>query len=1035
MRHHPRLHALCALLFLPLAAQAATADLLISEVIEGSSNNKAVEIHNGTGAPVDLSAGGYTLQFYFNGNTSPGTTLALSGTLADGDVYVLAPASATAAILAQADQTGGTWFNGDDAIVLRRGGSAGPVVDSLGQVGVDPGSQWGSGLVSTADNTLRRLATVCAGDTTPDDAFDPALEWEGYAQDTFDGLGSHATNCGGTPQPTDPTATGSASPASLAAGDDTVLTVQVTPGANPASTGLVVSADLEAIGGSAGQAFRDDGLSGDLVANDLEFTWAGTVAPGTSPGPKSLPVQVADDQGRSGAGTINLSVAIRVGIAGIQGQGIGSPLPVGTEVVTEGIVTARRGNGYFIQSAPGEDDGDPATAEGVFVFTSAPPPADAAVGNRVRVAGRVSEFSRTPHGYPLTQLNWASLTVLATGQALPAPVVIDDTVLAPTVALDALGRYQGMRVVLPAATVVGPTNGFGDFHVTLPGVPRPVREPGIAALDAVPLPPGNAIPVFDRNPERLRVESLGLEGGSAFNLDAGASVQGMEGILYYDRGDFTLLLGQRDATTSAGGALVAAVPAVEEGAVRIASYNIQNLSGGESVPLDRLAKLTDVFCQYLRTPDVVGLVEIGNLETARRLARAINEDEFDNCPDNPAYEAYLLSTSGSQRLGYLVKTAPVADGQPRVEVRGVVEHFVGEPLVAPDGSINPSLRLFDRPPLQLDARVNDGNGRQFPVQVLLNHNLSLLDTNNLSSNAQWGTVGNRSREKRKQQAERLSQLVESIQQADPAMPLVLVGDFNAFEFSDGYVDVMGIIAGTPAPADEVLLAGQSAVTRPLVNLIGTRPVDQRYSYVFEGNAQNLDHALVNQAVLEATEATLYHARVNSDFAADLAADPTVPVRSSDHDPLVADLVVPAFLDADLAVLVAGPFVPVHDGQRAPFLALVGNLGQSRALRPELVVHLDARPDQLLAVHAEGWLCDAPVADGDGSRLACGREEALAPGGFDLLRFDLQARRETVQDQVGLHIQARTRSNDTYAGNDSDGASVKVVGRPRSRGGH
>ena len=59
----------------------------------------------------------------------------------------------------------------------------------IGQIGVDPGTEWGTGLTSTADNTLRRKASVEAGDANGSDAFDPAVEWDGFATDTFDGLG------------------------------------------------------------------------------------------------------------------------------------------------------------------------------------------------------------------------------------------------------------------------------------------------------------------------------------------------------------------------------------------------------------------------------------------------------------------------------------------------------------------------------------------------------------------------------------------------------------------------------------------------------------------------------------------------------------------------------------------------------------------------------------------------------------------------------------------------------------------------------
>ena len=105
------------------ASCAPAAELFLSEYVEGSSYNKVLEIYNGTGAAVNLAAGGYAVEIYFNGSSSPGQTISLSGTVADGDVFVLAHSSASAAILAIADQTSGNLnFNGDDAVVLRKGG-------------------------------------------------------------------------------------------------------------------------------------------------------------------------------------------------------------------------------------------------------------------------------------------------------------------------------------------------------------------------------------------------------------------------------------------------------------------------------------------------------------------------------------------------------------------------------------------------------------------------------------------------------------------------------------------------------------------------------------------------------------------------------------------------------------------------------------------------------------------------------------------------------------------------------------------------
>lgn len=178
----------------PVPAQAAASTLFFSEYIEGTGNNKALEIFNGTGAAVNLS--GYAIQMYFNGNSSPGLTIPLSGTVADGDVFVVAHASAIPEILNQADLTNNAgWFNGDDAVALVQGSN---IIDVIGQIGVDPGVQWGAAPTNTADNTLRRKAAVCAGDPDGSDAFDPAAEWDGFAVNTIDGLGAHSANCNGS---------------------------------------------------------------------------------------------------------------------------------------------------------------------------------------------------------------------------------------------------------------------------------------------------------------------------------------------------------------------------------------------------------------------------------------------------------------------------------------------------------------------------------------------------------------------------------------------------------------------------------------------------------------------------------------------------------------------------------------------------------------------------------------------------------------------------------------------------------------------
>lgn len=169
----------------------AAGDLFLSEYVEGSSNNKALEIYNPSGVAVDLSAQNYSIHLSFNGGSTT-TTIPLTGTVPAGGVFVIKHSLASADIVA--NQTAELAFNGDDAILLRKNGVT---VDSFGVLGTDPGTAWTSGGVTTVDKTLRRKSTIATGDTNSGDAFDPSLEWDQFNQNDFTGLGSHTAGSGG----------------------------------------------------------------------------------------------------------------------------------------------------------------------------------------------------------------------------------------------------------------------------------------------------------------------------------------------------------------------------------------------------------------------------------------------------------------------------------------------------------------------------------------------------------------------------------------------------------------------------------------------------------------------------------------------------------------------------------------------------------------------------------------------------------------------------------------------------------------------
>jgi hypothetical protein len=170
-------------------------ELFISEYIEGSSNNKYIEIYNPTSSSVDLTD--YALVVYSNGSPTVSSTLNLVGTITPYSVFVVAHTSATI-YGGTPDQTvngGALGFNGDDAVALRKDGLN---IDVIGQIGVDPGTGWTGGGCSTENRTLVRKAGITTGDINGADAFDPSIEWDCFDVDDVTNLGAHTSECGPT---------------------------------------------------------------------------------------------------------------------------------------------------------------------------------------------------------------------------------------------------------------------------------------------------------------------------------------------------------------------------------------------------------------------------------------------------------------------------------------------------------------------------------------------------------------------------------------------------------------------------------------------------------------------------------------------------------------------------------------------------------------------------------------------------------------------------------------------------------------------
>ncbi len=581
----------------------------------------------------------------------------------------------------------------------------------------------------------------------------------------------------------------------------------------------------------------------------------------------------------------------------IQGNG-GSSSLVETTVTAKGIVTALRFNGFFLQAAAANYDTDANTSEGLFVFTDTAPPSSVLMGSEVQVTGRVTEYrpAADPTSPPLTQIvNSAMIVLLSSGNALPAPITITSADTNPAGSSEQLEKYEGMLVTIPTLMVVAPTAGFfeqggeanamatsnGAFYAVITGVARPFREPGVETDNW----PAN-IPRFDGNPERLRLDSDALVGAAKLEVTSGATLANVTGVLDYTFRCYTLLPlpGNQTQASVVGNISAPPVPEAAANEFTVASFNLERFfdttddPGVTDVALTpdgfarRLQKASLTIRNVLRMPDILGVEEMENLTTLQTLASKINSDAVAAGQSDPKYVAYLEEGNdpGGIDVGVLVKST-------RVTVVSVTQEGKSATFVNPANGQSETLN--DRPPLLLKALVHAPDRSRFALTLIVNHLRSLSGIEDPSS-------GNRVRHKRRAQAEFLAQLIQARQAADPTERILSLGDYNAFQFSDGLVDMIGTIKGTPTPAEQVVLASVDLVHPDLTDLIELVPIAQRYSYCFNGNAQAIDHELVNAPLLKHFSKLVY-ARTNADYPATYRNDSTRPERISDHDPAVA----------------------------------------------------------------------------------------------------------------------------------------------------
>ncbi|MFE6282699.1 lamin tail domain-containing protein [Streptomyces sp. NPDC057877] len=557
----------------------------------------------------------------------------------------------------------------------------------------------------------------------------------------------------------------------------------------------------------------------------------------------------------------------------IQGTTRVSPLAGQTVTRVPGVVTGVRtsgSRGYWIQDP--QADADPRTSEGVFVYTGSATPT-VSVGDSVLVSGKVTEYYPSSTTQSLTQITGPTATVLSSGNPVPGAVALDeDSVpdgyvptagggsiealpLEPAVyALDFYESLEGMRTEIADVRVVGGTTEYDELWVTV----KPDESPSARG--------GTLYSGYDQ-PNTGRIKVMSLDTTADFPVvNVGDELTGTtSGPLDYATYGGYNLQATRLGTVVDNGLQREVTRRQSRKELAVATYNVENLDALDSQEkFDRLAEGVAV---SLRSPDIVALEEIQDDNGAVNDGTVTAEATLKRFTDavraagGPSYSWRYVSPENNQdggepggniRLAFLYNPERVSfadrPGGDATTATSVVKTKKGARLTHSPGRINPTSDAWDssRKPL-----VGEFVFRGESVFVIANHFGSKGGDQPLHGRYQ---EPNRSSEtKRHQQAAEVNTFVKSLLAADKNAKAVVLGDLNDFEFSQ-----------------TVSTLTDGGVLNPLVS---TLPAAERYTYVFDGNSQTLDHTLTSPAITH-FDYDIVH--INSEFAD----------QASDHDPQI-----------------------------------------------------------------------------------------------------------------------------------------------------
>ena len=650
-----------------------------------------------------------------------------------------------------------------------------------------------------------------------------------------------------------------------------------------------------------------------------------------------------------GVGTIVADDFQMLSIPQIQGTGRNSPFDGQLAGTNGNVVTAILPNGFFIQQPV--SDGVLESSDAMFVFTGTAPAV--LVGDVVNVGGLVTEGAMAvgagePNYSGLTKFSNQDLlyNVVSSGAAMPTAFVLDAAMPSPNPAalLCAGGTFaandsvatrnfeclEGMRVstttgAISAANQRFATDPVAEMAITTTGA-RAFREPGVAITAASenvaaagltpPAPPLPAGPIWDANPELFEIDldRLGLPNDQVVP----GSVFSATGVLSQEFGGYEIFP-DTFTVTSARPPLPTPVPVAAANQLTIGSANVLHLyndvndvddgpleydncapGSADACPTtqqfqDKLKKVADGIRTVLNGPMVIALEETENLATVSALAAKISADSGGALNYTAMMGSDTNGDPGHINIAFLVRSDVTVNNLTQFNANATWTFNGGSQGLC--DATSASGCLHNRPPLLLEATTNVG-GAPLNFAVLAVHLRSFIGIDDVSTLANQ-VAAHRVRQKRLRGAHDVAEIVQNFQTANPSVPLVVVGDYNAYEFSDGYADITGIIRGDYDPVQNeypIDFDDLNPGTGPNGNItvpplteasLALSPTD-RYSYVFANNAQLIDHELLSQAAAARFE-RIAIARANADASLAYETDPNTVKRTSDHDWVVVYL--------------------------------------------------------------------------------------------------------------------------------------------------